>query len=446
MNESLFIEFVRRIWPKLSLYVKEKINGTNRTLTYLHKTMLTKVYSPDQKWEGTSANTTYVAADMVAMDSPLSPKNRDSIARSNGELPKIGIKKILRETQINAINIMKAHLSNANTDAAKKSVLNRIITRMLDDGTACSIGIDERNEANFLTGLSDGIIIVEGDDDKDTGIGLRVDYGYLPSHSFGVAAKDEITGDDIERVINKANDDGNSVSVIILALSTYNKMRQSQWAKELVAGYRGQTFDSDTKLPVPTSTLFDEAFADQYNGISFLKIDRSVTYEKNGKRVSYKPWNANKLIFLPSADNVGSFVWGTLAEATNPVNGVEYTTVDEYKLISRYSKTDPLQEFTNGQAICLPVIENVDQIYSLDISEAQTVNPTEEEKDTADAKITIWDTTYKKPEFVSEYNKISGKNLSSTITDDKLIAAVNRLNDADEAALKKAVESHKATE
>lgn len=445
MNESLFIEFVRRVWPKLSLYVKEKINDTNKTLTYLHKTMLTKVYSPDQKWEGTSANTTYVAADMVAMDSPLSPKKRDSIARSNGELPKIGIKKILRETQINAINIMRAHLSNASTDAAKKSVLNRIITRMLDDGTACSIGIDERNEANFLTGLSDGVIIVEGDDDKNTGIGLRVDYGYLPEHSFGVVTTGEVTGDDIERVISKANDDGNSISVIMLALSTYNKMRQSQWAKELAANYRGQTFDNDTKLPVPTSTLFDEAFSDQYGGISFLKVDRSVTYEKNGKRVSYKPWNANKLIFLPSADNVGSFVWGTLAEATNPVNGVKYTTIDEYKLISRYSKTDPLQEFTNGQAICLPVIENVDQIYSLDILEAQTVDATEEGKDTSDVKITIRGATYKKPEFVTEYNKIAGKNLTSTVSDDKLIAAVNRLSDADEEALKKAVESHKAS-
>ena len=423
MNESLFIEFVRRIWPKLSLYVKEKINGTNKNLTYLHKTMLTKVYSPDQKWEGTSANTTYVAADMVAMDSPLSPKKRDSIARSSGVLPKIGIKKILRETQINAINIMKAHLSNATTEEAQKSLKNRIFSRLTDDGTACSVGIDERNEANFLTGLSDGVIVVEDDDDKNTGLGLRVKYGYLPSHSFGVVTTGEVTGDDIERVISKANDDGNSISVIMLALSTYNKMRQSQWAKELAANYRGQTFDNETKLPVPTSTLFDEAFSDQYNGISFLKIDRSVTYEKNGKRVSYKPWNANKLIFLPSADNVGSFV---------------------YKLISRYSKTDPLQEFTNGQAICLPVIENVDQIYSLDILEAQEVNTTEEEKDTSDVKITIWGATYKKPEFVTEYNKIAGKNLTSTVSDEKLIAAVNRLNDADEEALKKAVESHKA--
>ena len=132
-----------------------------------------------------------------------------------------------------------------------------------------------------------------------------------------------------------------------------------------------------------------------------------------------------------------------MAEATNPVNGVEYTTVDEYKLISRYSKTDPLREFTSGQAICLPVIENVDQIYSLDILEAQTVDTTKESEDSADEKITIWGSTYKKPEFVTEYNKIAGKNLTSTVSDDKLIAAVNRLSDADEASLKKAVESHK---
>ena len=93
----------------------------------------------------------------------------------------------------------------------------------------------------------------------------------------------------------------------------------------------------------------------------------------------------------------------------------------------------------------MPVIENVDQIYSLDILEAQTVDTTKESKDSTDVKITIWGVTYKKPEFVTEYNKIAGKNLTSTVSDDKLIAAVNRLSDADEASLKKAVESHKTT-
>ena len=439
MEKSLFIEYVSKVWPKLSLFVEEKVNNQKKPLKYYHKEMLTPVYSADQKWEGTSANTTYVAADMVAMDSPLPLKTRDSIAQASGKLPKVGMKKQLKETQINAINIMKAQLSMTSDENAKKAQLKRIFNKITDDGYACSVGIDERNEANFLKGLSDGIILVQ--DDENTGTGLRINYGYLPSHSFGVETSGTVTGDDIERVISKADNDGNSLSVVAIALSTYNKIRKSQWAKELVAGYKEQVVTETTKLPVPTSTSFDEAFKAEYN-LDFLKIDRTVIIEKNGKRNSYKPFNVNKLIFLPSVDNVGSLVWGTLAEDTNRVNGVEYSTVDGYKLISRYSKTDPLQEFTNGQALVLPVIENVDQIYSLDISEAQEVDSEKEATDSTDVKITIWGKAYKKPEFVQELNKVTGGKLSIKTADDKIIQTVNKLNDEEEAALKAAVETH----
>ena len=91
MKKSLFIEFISGIWPKLALYVKEKVDPKERT--YLHKTMLREVYSADQKWEGTSAKTTYVVADMVAMDSPLPIKKRGSLATSNGKLPKVGLRR-----------------------------------------------------------------------------------------------------------------------------------------------------------------------------------------------------------------------------------------------------------------------------------------------------------------------------------------------------------------
>lgn len=110
MHESLFIQFIRAIFPKLSLYVKEKENPKNRT--YLFKTMLREVYSADQKWEGTSANTTYVAADIVEMDSPIPLKKRGAISTSNGKLPKIAMKRTLFESDINNINIMKAQYEN----------------------------------------------------------------------------------------------------------------------------------------------------------------------------------------------------------------------------------------------------------------------------------------------------------------------------------------------
>ena len=433
MVQSQFVEYIRKIFPRLQNVVDTvngKRNGDNKR-TYLHKSMLRKVYSADQKWSNAAVNTTYVAADMVSMNSPLPIKSRDAIAHANGSLPKIGMKKIMFESDINAINIMKA----------QGAEWTNIANKLTSDPIACSVGIDEQNEANFLTGLSDGIVAVE--DENNTGTALRIKFGYLPENCFGVETQNELTLDDIKRVLAYADNNGDTIITICIALSTYNKLRQTQGAKELVANYRGQTFDSNTKLPVPTASLFDEACADENPGVGFLKLDRSVISEKNGNRKPSKPWNTNKLIFL-TTEEVGALVWGTLAEKTNPVEGVVYSTVDEYKLISRYRTTEPFTETTSGQALVLPVIENVDQIYSLDISEAQVVDSSAETSDTTDVKITIWGNAYKKPEFVKEFNKITGKNLASTIADDKLIAAVNRLNDFDEAKLKSAVESHKS--
>ena len=160
MNESLFIQFIRAIFPKLSLYVKEKENPKERT--YLYKEMLTDVYSPDQKWEGSSAKTTYVAADIVEMDSDIPLKKRGQIATSNGKLPKIAMKKILFESDINSINIMKAQYENivaransfqaqglveqaTSTRQAAKTAKARIINKLMNDGVACSVGLEERN-------------------------------------------------------------------------------------------------------------------------------------------------------------------------------------------------------------------------------------------------------------------------------------------------------------
>lgn len=433
MVQSQFVEYIRKIFPRLQNVVDTvngKRNGDNKR-TYLHKSMLRKVYSADQKWSNAAVNTTYVAADMVSMNSPLPIKSRDAIAHANGSLPKIGMKKIMFESDINAVNIMKA----------QGAEWTNIANKLTSDPIACSVGIDEQNEANFLTGLSNGIVAVE--DENNTGTALRINFGYLPENCFGVETKNELTLDDIKRVLAYADNNGDTIITICIALSTYNKLRQTQGAKELVANYRGQTFDSNTKLPVPTASLFDEAFADDNNGVAFLKIDRSIISEKNGKRKPYKPWNQNKLIFL-TTEEVGALVWGTLAEKTNPVEGVVYSTVDEYKLISRYRTTEPFTETTSGQALVLSVIENVDQIYSLDISDSQAVDTSAEDTDKTDEKITIWGKTYKKPAFVEEFNKITGKNLTPKIEDAKLIAAVNRLNDFDEAKLKSAVESHKS--
>lgn len=433
MIESQFAELTRRIFPKLQNIVEKERGERNgaRQRTYLHKTMLRKVYSADQKWTSASVDTTYVKADMISLNSPVPIKRRDSLSHASGVLPKHGISRVMEESDINTINIMKSQ----GTEWAQ------IATKLTSDPLFCAIGLDESNEESFLTALCEGIVAIK--DENNTGTALRVSFGYLPKNGFGVQIPGEITLDDIEKVISSADADGNSITTICIALSTYKKLRQTRAAKELVATYRGQTFDKDTSLPTPTASLFDDAFSDSYNGVQFLKIDRSITGEKNGARKAYKPWSPNRLVYL-TTEMVGSLVWGILAEKTAPVESVVYATIDDMKLVSRYRTTNPLAETTAGQMLALTVIEGVDQIYYQDINEAQAVNTEEEAKDTTDVKITVWGAAYKKPEFIATLKVITGENINSRIGDDKLIAKVNALSDEDEAKLKAAAEAHKA--
>lgn len=430
MKESLFIQFIASIWPKLNLYIKEKEAPVKRS--YLHKEMLLPVYSSDQKWEGTSAKTTYVAADMVAMDSPLPIKKRGTLATSNGKLPKVGMKKILRETEINAINIMKAHYETATSSEAKNAEKQRILTKLLNDGDACSIGIDEKNEANFLTALSEGVLLVE--DEDNAGTGLRVNFGYLDSNTFGTIKKGHVSYEDIENIRSKADSDGNTITTLMLAKSKLNEIRKERWARELVADMDDKVYTDDSTLKVPSVSKFTQAFQDEFD-IQLKVVDRSVIFEKNGVQKSKKPWNADRMVFLCS-DTVGSLVWGSLAEATNPVEGVKYAMVDQYKLISKYSKTDPLQEMTNGQALVLPVIEDVDQIYILDCVEDKSaeVDKTVEAADTTDEFTTVNGKKYKKVDLIAQL-KALGVKVGKKASDEDVISAVNSLSDEQEAAL-----------
>lgn len=432
MQESLFIQFVMALWPKLALYVNTKVNN-GQPMTYLHKTMLNPVYSVDQKWEGTSANTVYVAADMVAMDSPLPLKKRDSISTSNGMLPKIGMEKKKGESDINTINIMNAQyqaMVAGGNNVAAASQRQRIIQTFADDVVYCSVGIDEKNEANFLTALSDGVMAVP--DDTNTGSALRLKFGYdkFPQNHFGVEVKGHIGRDDIERVIAKANADGVTVTTIAIALSTYREMKKERWARELVADSKDIIYSEETKLPVPSANAFDEAFAADFGGIQFLKIDRTVYFEKNGIRKPVKPFNADKLVFL-SSNTVGSLVWGTLAEVTNPVAGVKYQTLDQYKLISEYSTTKPLVEHTTGEALVIPVIENVDQIYTIDKSNAFEVDETAEQEDVGDVNITINGKKYTKESVAKKLTEL-GYKTDAKVKDETIMKKVNALSDAEE--------------
>ncbi len=430
--------------PLLGLYVTEKVNGqnANKPLTYLHKERLRNVYSPDQKWEGTSANTRFVAADYVSMASPAPLKSRGSVQSSTGILPKMSISRKMEEPEINTVNIMVNQLNAIEAQQGAESSAyaqkkRQILKKLIDDPTFCAIGIDERNEMTYLQGISNGIVLVE--DENNIGLGLRVNYGYKAANILRTMKLDECDGDDIQRVVDKVNADGNSIAVAMVAKSRLDKIRRTRWARELAADFKEQTYTDNSTLPVPSQKTFLDAFESEF-GFSFIVIDRSIRIEKNGHDKPVKPFNQDRIVFLPNADYDGSLVHGTLAEMTNPVENVNYSTVDEFKLISRLRQSEPsLVELTKGQALVLPVIEDVDGIYVLDFSKAVELDESDAtDTGAVDAKITIEGKVYKK-EVVINALKNLGVTVNSKYKDETIIKKINELTDEDTALLMDAI-------
>lgn len=357
MYPSLFFEFIDKYFRLVIGKITEKINGKKAEEQLLHKTMLTEEYSADLTWGSTELSTSIVAADVVAMDSSLPLKKRDKIANASGTIPKIGIKFRKGEKTISDINVMRARGADEQT----------IVSKIFDDAPKAIKGVDVRKEIMFQQALSTGETLVN--DDENIGTGVRVKFGYKAENTFhATKAKwgeaEAVPQDDVQQLFDKAEEDGNSIGLVMIPKKEFNLFRSSQQGKLLAANYRNQVITDAKLLPVPSRETMLEALSDEY-GATFRIVDSTFKIEKpNGSRVSVKPWAEGSIVGLPG-ENVGRLVYGTLAEETSPVNGVNYQKSGTHILVAKYSKTDPLEEFTTAQALALPVIDGVDGIYIL---------------------------------------------------------------------------------
>ena len=107
-------------------------------------------------------------------------------------------------------------------------------------------------------------------------------------------------------------------------------------------------------------------FSKQVDEIELFRIVDSSFEVQNadGTTKTVRPWEEASVVGIPN-EIVGRLVYGTLAEETNPVDGVSYQKSGSFLLISKYSHNDPLEEYTSGQALCLPVLDGANGIYLL---------------------------------------------------------------------------------
>ena len=429
MKASLFIELTEKWFSSIKKSIEQKINGKIEAGEYLHEQVLTREYTEDLSWESSGVNDSIVAADVVSQDSPLSLKKRGTIEKASGSIVKTGMKKALTESQIKKLNVLMS---------LKKGV--QMIAKLFEDAPKCALGIKERVEMMFLEGISTGYTTVggvDGDQEKgdNTGVEVRVSFGFLDKNKFGASivwGKEGYTPiSDILRVLAGSEA---TINIIWLSKQAYSLMRNSEEAKRLYANFRSIPIQADSILPTPTKSQFNEAFDDEY-GITFKLIDREVITEKNGKKKTVNPFDKDTLVFLTQDANLGRVMYSDLAEESHPVTGVTYEKVDEYILISKFAKNEPLREYTAAQAFVLPVIDGASDICLLNIKEAQEVAADEVEDD---ANITIYGQSLVKADVMVAVKSI-GVSCASNISDATLIKKINELSGEQELNLKEAL-------
>ncbi len=429
---SIFKDLIGKYFSATAKYFYSKINGSKDEPKYLHDQMLDEEYSADMTYSSISGNFTRITADVVSMDSPLPLKSRPSLSMAKGDIPKLGLKYVLNEKQMNTLLILFR---------TGQSRIKELVKKIFNDTESCIYGIKERIEQIHLIGFSSGV--TEIPDEENTGTSIRINYNIPKSNQLGVVKtwNDEKSSpiNDIKRVLKVAKAKGEYPNTI--------------WMNSITAEYLM------TNIQIKKQFAFSLNFTgsnvpdlDEGQLSSVLKkrlkldlkiVDRSFVHQKDGKSIVSEGWSED-MVVLSTGTKVGSLVYGTVVEAEFKQEGVNYAEPNSYILLSKSGTTDPVSEMTAGQAMVIPVLQNVESLFYINTIDAQKLDDSDNEKiasgSSTDSKITIWSQELEKALVIGEFNKIEGvKKTNISISDEKLIERINQLSNEEEADLKTAL-------
>ena len=353
---TIFASVVEKWFNPIVAKVNEKINDKNEEPNLLFKQALVEELSTDMRWDSTDFNQSIYLADVVSLDSSLPLRKRDSVQRATGLIPKVGHKAFLSEKVLSDLFVLQA----------KGVKEEEIVKKVLNDVPRLVKGIEYLNELTFEQALSTGVCIYPSLEGASTGI--RLNFGYKDDNFLKVANKWSTAQatplSDIERLITKAKNNGDSIGVIWLSKTAFNRIRTSEEGKILAANYAGQIFTNSAKLLTPPQSRMINALRDEY-GVEFIIVDSTFRRQSlSGGYNTATGWEEEAVVGT-ATNKVGRLVYSATVEEQRKVESVTYSKAGSYILVSKWSDNDPIKEWTGAQALVCPVIDQAESIYVL---------------------------------------------------------------------------------
>ena len=311
-----------------------------------------------------------VAADVVAYNSSAPEKTRKTVSKLTGDIPATRIKKIMKETDINTYNILRAQ---ATPDQ------EALLELVFGDVDAVVEGVNARLEWLALQGLSRGKITLNKT--VNAGIVTESDIDFqIPSANKEVCAAANrywttansataLPITDIETVVEEARAAGVVIKYVLMNRSKWLAVKVNDEATDFFYGQ--MIVDSGiTRTSLrPSLKAFNQALED--NGFpKIIVIDSYISIENESHDITnVDPWedasgSDRYVTFIPDLV-LGSMLYGPIAEETNPPKQVTQAKKGPI-LVSKWSEVDPVQEFTKGEINAFPSWPTVDSCWILD--------------------------------------------------------------------------------
>lgn len=295
-----------------------------------------------------------IAGDLVARGSSISKKTRDAIARIQGDIPKIAIKRTKDENELNEYDIMVA-MTSGNPD------LRALVEAWAEDTKYCWDGVAARLEWIALQSISLGVVTLTNDNNNSVVSEYDVDYqieedqkvGYASgSASWTTTASAKPFSKDFKAVIKAAKEKGISLKYAFMNVDTFANLVQTEEVIKACASFASNALGiaQTPSLQQVNNAMSGLAYL---RGLQIVIVDQDITIEnEDGTRKTGNPFADNVVMFSESKV-LGATYWKKPADM-NVKGSVSIKALNGHTCVKKYSNEEPLEEVTIGLANAFP--------------------------------------------------------------------------------------------
>ena len=246
----------------------------------------------------------------------------------------------------------------------------QLINLMWNNVSTVVKSVQSKLDIIFLGALSNkGVFTFNANNNPEGGVRGIIDYKMPPENIASVTLewtdtnKDNVDPfEDIQGVVDAAQDKV-TFDKILMSPARLSYLLKSRKMKQVIFG----TDKSGTPLLMSGLNEFLRS-----NDLPVIETVRRITrIQDNGKLSEYKPWNDKNIVFVP-AGKLGVIKNAYADNELRQEPGVTYSNYGRIR-ISQWGKgeTDNSNgvEFTKAQSLSLPVLTEINGIYSLTVEE-----------------------------------------------------------------------------